>query len=85
MPFRVADADVLEKAKTLEAELGSSDYLRVAYFAGASSWTRVLELATRMPEGEARKRAVAAAAGGLRLDERNVAVLAERLGANGKH
>ncbi len=94
VPFRVAAADVLARTKAIEAELRSladtaegaavANYLRVAHYAGASSWTRVLELATLMPPGEARDRAIEAASAGLRLDVRNAASLAERLGADSK-
>jgi hypothetical protein len=95
MPFRVADADVLTRTKAIEAELRSladtaegavaASYLRVAHYAGASSWTRVLELAARMPPGEARTRAIDTASAGLRLDQRNATTLVERLGADPKH
>jgi hypothetical protein len=94
MPFRVAPTDVLERTRAIEAELRSmagsdggaatADYLRVAHYAGAGSWTRVLDLASRMPPGEARSRALEAAAAGLRLDERTAATLASRLGAEPK-
>jgi hypothetical protein len=89
MPFRMAAADVLERTTVLEKDLRSMsgsdentaavDYLRVAFYAGAASWTRVLELATRMPPSDARSRALEAAADGLRLDSRTAAALATRL------
>jgi hypothetical protein len=92
--FRMAAADVLARTKAIEAELRSlagtaegaaaADYLRVAHYVGASSWTRVLGLAMRMPQGEARDRAIEAASAGLRLDEHNRAALSERLEANPK-
>jgi hypothetical protein len=94
MPFRVAPTDVLERTRAIEAELhamagsdsaaATADYLRVAHYAGAGSWTRVLDLASRMAPGEARSRALAAAAAGLRLDERTAGTLASRLGAEPK-
>jgi hypothetical protein len=94
MPFRVAPKDVLERTRAIEAELramagsdgaaATADYLRVAHYAGAGSWTRVLDLASRMAPGEARSRALAAAAAGLRLDERTAGTLASRLGAEPK-
>jgi hypothetical protein len=89
VPFRMGDADVLARTDAIEAELralagtaegaAASDYLRVAHYVGAASWTHVLGLAMRLPPGEAKDRAVAAAAAGLRLDERNLAALSERL------
>lgn len=92
VPFRMATDDVVARTKAIEAELRAlaetaeggavADYLRVAHYAGASSWTRVLDLATHMPPGEARARAIEAASAGLRLDERNAATLAKRLGAD---
>jgi hypothetical protein len=91
IPFRVAAADVLERTTMLEKELRSMsgadenpaavDYLRVAFYAGAASWTRVLLLATRMAPSDARSRALEAAAEGLRLDPKTAAALADRLGA----
>src|SRR6185436_14655033 len=81
VPFRLAPADELERAKAIEEEV-TPDYLRIAYYAGASSWTRVLKLATRLAAGEARSRALEAAAAGLRLDPRNCAVLADKLAAD---
>jgi hypothetical protein len=94
MPFRVAPKDVLERTRAIEAELramagsdgaaATADNLRVAPYAGAGSWTRVLDLASRMAPGEARSRALAAAAAGLRLDERTAGTLASRLGAEPK-
>lgn len=86
IPFRVATADVLERTKALEAEvkpLGAetADYLLLAHYVGAGSWTQVALLASRMPEGDVRKRALAAAAEGLRLDERAAAALAARMAA----
>ena len=89
MPFRVADADVLARTKSVESEIqalydadrnaAAADYLRVAHFAGAGNWTRVLGLATRMEPGDARDRAIAAATAGLRLDARAAAELASKL------
>jgi hypothetical protein len=89
MPFRVADADVLTRTKTVEAELrklygpdgkaAAADYLRLAHYAGAGNWTRVLELANRMAPCDARDRALAAATAGLRLDARTAAELASKL------
>jgi hypothetical protein len=94
VPFRIAAKDILERTKTVENELRSMsgaeqdpstvDYLRIAFYAGASSWTRVLELATQMPKSDARSRALAAAAAGLRLDSRAAETLATRLGADRK-
>lgn len=83
IPFRIAAADVIARTKSIEAEL-SSDYLRLAYYAGAGSWTRVLELAGRLPAGEARDHALEAAAAGLRLDAKTTATLAAKLGAEPK-
>jgi len=89
IPFRVAAADVIERTKAVESELhalsgapadvAAVDYLRVAHYAGASSWTRVLELATGMAPSDARDRAMAAAAAGLRLDPRTASQLAALL------
>jgi hypothetical protein len=94
IPFRVAAPDVVERTKVVEGELRSMaradqdpstvDYLRVAFYAGAASWTRVLDLASRMPPSDARSRALEAAAAGLRLDARAAATLAERLEAERK-
>ncbi len=81
-PFRVATADVLQRTKDIEADLrslGAADYLRVAHYTGASGWTKVLVLATRLAPGEARSRALDAAAAGLRLDARSAASLAALL------
>lgn len=89
MPFRMAGADVLERTTVIEKELlsmseaddgaSSIDYLRVAFYAGASSWTRVLLLATQMAPSDARSQALTAAAAGLRLDPKTAAVLAASL------
>jgi hypothetical protein len=84
IPFRVAPPDVIERTKALEAEVRSlggetADYLLLAHYAGAGSWTRVLELASRMTPSEARRRARAPAADGLRLDERGAAALSDQL------
>jgi len=89
MPFRVAAADVMDRTKSVEAELGTlwksgesqaaADYLRVAHYAGAGSWTHVLDLATRMPDGDARTKALSAAAAGLRLDSAKATALAALL------
>lgn len=94
IPFRVATADVIERTKSLEAELNAlrdnadgaaaADYLLLAHYTGASSWTRVLELAGRMAPGEAHDRALAAARDGLRLDERGAAALEKRLAEGSK-
>ena len=91
VPFRLAAPDVIERTKAVEKELRSMsggekdpsavDYLRVAFYAGAASWTRVLDLATQMAPSDARSRALEAAAAGLRLDPRTAATLAARLGA----
>jgi len=89
MPFRVAEAGVIERTKAVEAELrtmsgapeeiAAANYLRVAHYAGASSWTRVLDLATGMAPSDAKDRALAAAAAGLKLDARTAAALAALL------
>lgn len=89
MPFRVADAEVLARTKTVETELralsgtdgspAAADYLRIAHYAGAGNWTRVLGLASRMPPGDARDRAIAAATAGLRLDPRAASELSSKL------
>ncbi|HEX4824792.1 MAG TPA: hypothetical protein VFV19_10785 [Candidatus Polarisedimenticolaceae bacterium] len=84
VPFRVAAADVLDRTRALEGEVGplpaeTANYLELAHYVGASSWTHVMALASVMPEGEARKRALAAAAEGLRLDERGAKALAAQL------
>jgi hypothetical protein len=89
MPFRIADADVLARTTTVEAELrtlyppdghaAAADYLRIAHYAGAGDWTRVLKLANRMAPCDARDRALAAATAGLRLDARTAAELASKL------
>jgi hypothetical protein len=89
IPFRVASTDVIERTKSLEAELRSlansaegaatADYLLLAHYAGAGSWTHVVELASRLAAGDAKNRALAAAAQGLRLDEGTAATLAARL------
>jgi hypothetical protein len=94
MPFRMAATDVVERTKAVENELRSVsgadqdpsavDYLRVAFYAGAASWTRVLDLAAQMPPSDARSRALEAAAAGLRLDSRAAEMLAARLGADRK-
>jgi len=94
IPFRMAGADVLERTTVLEKELrsmsgadgnaASVDYLRIAFYAGAASWTRVLLLATQMAPSDARSRALEAATAGLRLDSRTAAALAARLGAERK-
>jgi hypothetical protein len=85
----VAAADVIERTKAVETELRSmsgapeeiaaANYLRLAHYTGASSWTRVLDLATAMAPSVARDRALAAAAAGLRLDARTAATLAASL------
>jgi hypothetical protein len=89
MPFRMAAADVVARTKAIEGELralaktpdggAEADYLRVAHYAGASSWTRVLELAGRLTPGDARTRAIDVAAAGLRLDSADAAALSESL------
>jgi hypothetical protein len=89
VPFRIAAKDVIERTKDVEKELrtmsggdqdpSAVDYLRVAFYAGAASWTRVLELATPMAPSDARSRALEAAAAGLRLDAKTAATLAARL------
>lgn len=88
MPFRVADAEVLARTKSVEAELdalygadggAAANYLRIAHYAGAGNWTRVLGLASRMPSGDARDRALSAATSGLRLDAPTAAELATHL------
>jgi len=89
IPFRVAAADVIERTKAVETELRSmsgapeeiaaANYLRLAHYTGASSWTRVLDLATAMAPSVARDRALAAAAAGLRLDAKTAATLAASL------
>jgi hypothetical protein len=94
IPFRVATADVIERTKAVEAELrpladtaegaAAADYLLLAHYAGASSWTHVVELASRLAPSEARTRAFAAAAEGLRLDQRTAETLAARLAAGSK-
>jgi len=76
--FRVAAADVIARTKAVEDELRSlaasngestaADYLRLAHYTGAGSWTRVLQLASKLPPGEAKTRAIEAATAGLRLD-----------------
>lgn len=88
IPFRVAAIDVIERTKSVEAELrtvgGAADYLRIAHYAGAGSWTHVLDLASRMAPCEARNKALDAAAGGLRLDVKTAASLAEQLREGGQ-
>jgi hypothetical protein len=94
IPFRVATTDVIERTKALEEELRSladtaegaaaADYLLLAHYAGAASWTRVATLGSRLAPGDARNRALAAAAEGLRLDERTTATLAARLAAGSR-
>ena len=84
IPFRVVAADVLERTRLLEGEVAplgaeTADYLRLAHYVGASSWTHVVALAAPMPEGSARQRALAAAAEGLRLDERGAKALAAQI------
>lgn len=84
IPFRVATDDVIDRTRGLDAELKplgpeTADYLRLAHYAGAGSWTSVVALAGRMPDGDARRRALAAAAQGLRLDDRGVAALVKAL------
>jgi len=86
IPFRVAASDVLDRTRALEGEVGTiggetADYLRLAHYVGAGSWTHVVALASPMPEGDARKRALAAAAQGLRLDERGAKALAAQVAA----
>ncbi len=89
-PFRIAPDDVIERTKSVESELRSmyasgdavaADYLRVAHYTGAGSWTRVLDLANRMPAGDARDHATQAAISGLRLDLRSATELSQKLGA----
>jgi len=94
-PFRAATPEVRERTKDLETSLralaetpegaAAADYLRLAHYTGSASWTKVLELASRLPAGEARSRALDAAAAGLRLDARSAASLAELLGKGPKN
>jgi hypothetical protein len=89
MPFRVAEQAIIERTKAIEEELralngagsdtAAADYLRVAHYAGAGSWTHVLVLAGGMEAGNARTRAIEAATRGLRLDDPGVAQLAAGL------
>lgn len=94
IPFRIADAELIERTKAIEAELrpladtadgaAAANYLLLAHYAGASSWTHVVELAGRLAPSDARTRAFAAAAEGLRLDQRTAETLAARLAAGSK-
>jgi hypothetical protein len=91
MPFRIAAQDVLDRTKAVETELrrmteagtdkAAVDYLRIAHYTGASSWSRVLTLTSKMPKGDARNRAFEAATAGLRLDAPTAEALAGKLGA----
>jgi hypothetical protein len=94
VPFRIAAPDVIGRTKAVENELrgisgggedpSAVDYLRIAFYAGAASWTRVLELATRMAPSDARSRALEAAAAGLRLDPKTASQLAAKLATERK-
>jgi hypothetical protein len=91
VPFRVAAKDVLDRTQAVETELrrmteagtdrAAVEYLRIAHYAGAGSWSRVLTLTSRMPKGDARNRAFEAATAGLRLDANTAEMLAGKLGA----
>lgn len=89
--FRAASDEELAASAALERDLdawkggdaaGAADFLRIAHFAGAASWSRVVALASRLPEGEARTRALDVAAAGLRLNPKATGELATILAAS---